>query len=66
MDIINDLDDLDEINIVNRVPRRIYERADYFNSFDNVKFFQRFRISKQTALHILDLIDVQIERPYDL
>lgn len=60
-------DELNEINlIVYGLPRRIYDRKEYFYSFDNWTFFQRFRVTKDTALNILDMIEQHIEYPYDL
>lgn len=68
MNVINNFlyDDTDDEDFVdNIIPRRIYERANYFNSFDDHLFFQRFRITKPTALSILDLIELEIEFPFD-
>lgn len=68
MDIIyNDIlfgddDDFDDV----RIPRQIYERANYFDSFEELVFFQRFRITKPTALSILELIEHEIEYPFDM
>ncbi|KAJ8950839.1 hypothetical protein NQ317_007942 [Molorchus minor] len=65
--VVHDDNDLDEINlIIYGIPRRIYERAEYFHSFDNLTFYQRFRITKATALVMLDITEAQIEHPYDL
>ncbi|XP_031328994.1 putative nuclease HARBI1 [Photinus pyralis] len=66
MDIHHD-DDLDVINvIIFGIPRQVYNRSDYFHSFDDLTFFQRFRITKPTAISILELIEPHIEYPYNL
>lgn len=65
--ILNEDDDLDELNlIIFGIPRRVQNRADYFNTFDELTFFRRFRVTKPTALFILRLIEADIEYPYDL
>lgn len=64
--IIDDDDDLEDINlIIFGIPRRIYHRYQYFQSFDDLTFFKRFRVTKPTALGILDEIEDEIEYPYD-
>lgn len=64
---INDDDDLDEINLVIfGIPRRVCNRHNYFESFDDLTFFQRFRVTKPTALQILNEIEADIEFPYDM
>lgn len=55
-------DDLEILDILDfGFPRRQYEREDYFDSLDNLSFFKRFRITKQTAEATLDLIIDQLE-----
>lgn len=59
--------DFDEVNlIINGIPRQIYERNNYFDSFDDDKFYKRFRLTKPTALNIVALIEMQIEYPHNL
>lgn len=65
MEFLND--DLDILDIIeNGIPRRVYERANYFNNFDHMTFFQRFRLTKETVLHVLDqiqhLLDFEVDR----
>lgn len=66
MNILNNdlFEDDDFVDLIPRIPRQIYERAEYFNSFEEVLFFQRFRVTKHTALYILELIEHEIEFPY--
>lgn len=46
-----------------RRPRFIQERSDYFADLDDVDFCTRFRLSKRSALQVLDLIDHRLEFP---
>lgn len=65
--LIGEDDELDEIIlIVYGIPRRIYNRREYFYSFDELTFFRRFRVTKNTVLFILNEIEGEIEHPYDL
>lgn len=52
--------------VLNGIPRRFYERFNYFDSFDESTFYKRYRISKNTSLYVLNLIEADIEYPYDL
>lgn len=62
-----DFDELDAINlIVNGLPRQIYQRTEYFHSFDENNFLLRFRLSKRTAINLLEQIEPQLEYPYNL
>nr|CAH7735089.1 unnamed protein product [Callosobruchus chinensis] len=66
MDLIHDDEDWEEINfVVFGIPRRINDRPDYWNKFDDLTFFQRFRVTKGTALQLLELIADEIEHKYD-
>lgn len=65
--IAADDNDVDEINlIIFGMPRRVYNRAHYFHSFDQKTFFQRFRVTKETSLYLLEMIERHIEFPYNL
>lgn len=65
--ILEEDNDIDEVNfIIHGIPRQIYIRNDYFNSFDDDKFYKRFRITKPTAQNIVAMIEIQIEFPYNL
>jgi hypothetical protein len=33
------------------IPRRVYDRQEYFYSMDQSSFFKRFRLTKNTVLH---------------
>lgn len=59
-------DDLEIVEIVAQgFPRRIYERHSYINELDELSFFQKFRLTKQTVLNILELIENRLEYPLD-
>lgn len=70
MDIEDELlldDDLDIIEIIDfGFPRRNYQREEYFDLMDNLSFFKRFRLTKQTTLNILEQIEEELEYDNDL
>lgn len=39
--------------IINRFPRRVNERRNYFEKLDNLSFFKTFRMYKETVREIL-------------
>ena len=60
-------DDLDILEIFDQgFPRRIYNRANAFESLDNWGFYRRYRLTKETVLDMLDLIENQLEFPSDM
>lgn len=60
-------DDLDILEIIDfGFPRRIYERSNYFQVMDELTFFRRFRLLKETVLRIMEMIEDQLEYPHDL
>lgn len=61
-DILENLDSLD--NIVKR-PRIYKERRKYFEEYDDVDFCTRFRLSKESVLDVLELIEDKLEYPSD-
>lgn len=42
-------------------PRRLNPRPDYFHDTDELSFFRRFRLTKPTTLHLLELIEGELE-----
>ncbi len=44
-----------------RRPRWIPERTDYFDIYDDVDFIRHFRLSKRTALSVLEKIEEKLE-----
>lgn len=60
-------DDQDILDIIDYgFPRRQYDRADYFHNMDDVSFFRRFRLTKQTVLNVLEQIEHVLEFDNDL
>lgn len=54
-------DDLDILNIIeNGFPRRIYQRANYFEEMDELTSFKRFRLTKGSVQNILPYIEDQL------
>lgn len=54
-------DSSDDEDVVIRRPRWIREREDHFNNLDDVDFFTRFRLTKQTVLSVLIQIENSLE-----
>lgn len=55
-------DDLDILDIIDfGYPRKIYDRKNNFEELDNLTFFKRFRLMKNTVLHLLELIEQDLE-----
>ncbi|KAJ9583758.1 hypothetical protein L9F63_021900, partial [Diploptera punctata] len=48
-----------------RRPRWIKERSEYFENYDDLDFVTHFRLSKPSALSVLDMIENQLEFPTD-
>nr|CAI5830757.1 unnamed protein product [Callosobruchus analis] len=60
-------DDMDILDIINfGFPRRLYERPNYIEDMDDLGFLRRFRITKATAVAVLELIEDQLEFENDL
>ncbi|CAK1602658.1 unnamed protein product [Parnassius mnemosyne] len=59
-DILENLELLD--NIVRR-PKTYKERRDYFEEYDDVDFRTRFRLSKESCLDVLQMIEDKLEYP---
>nr|CAI5849168.1 unnamed protein product [Callosobruchus analis] len=52
-----DNDDLIALNLLEHgIPRRIYERHEYFDTMDAVTFRKRFRLPKHTVQSFLEEI----------
>lgn len=60
-------DDLDILEIIDHgIPRLVYTRADHFHQYNEHTFFKRFRLTKDTALHLLMRIEEHLEFPSDM
>ncbi|XP_031329103.1 putative nuclease HARBI1 [Photinus pyralis] len=60
-------DDGDMLNIIEYgFPRRVYQRTNYFDDMDELSFFRRFRLTKNTVLHLLPQIEEFLEFDNDL
>lgn len=64
-DYSSDEEAIVEFLLWERRPYRVRPRVDHFTILDENDFFMRFRLTKQTVLHILDLIEREIETPTD-
>ncbi|KAK5649344.1 hypothetical protein RI129_000373 [Pyrocoelia pectoralis] len=69
MDFVFDSDDDVDLAalelVVYGIPRQVYARADNFNRFNELSFFQRFRLTKNTILALLPQIEHHLEFPHD-
>ncbi|CAH1954210.1 unnamed protein product [Acanthoscelides obtectus] len=55
-------DDGDILDIIRfGFPRHYYERTDFFNEMDNLSFFRRFRLQKNTVLRLVEQLKHQLE-----
>lgn len=60
-------DDQEILDIIDfGFPRRIYNRPNYFEEMDDLSFIRRFRLTKQTTLWVLELIEEHLEFNNDL
>ncbi|KAJ8910200.1 hypothetical protein NQ315_014371 [Exocentrus adspersus] len=60
-------DDIDILEILDfGFPRKVYNRSNYFDDMDNLTFFRRFRLYKETVLHLVTLIENELEFPNDM
>ncbi|KAK4882442.1 hypothetical protein RN001_005761 [Aquatica leii] len=69
MDVIelDMFDDLDVVELIEfGVPRQIYNRSDHFNSLDDYEFFKKFRLIKETVMHLLPVLENELEFPTNL
>lgn len=57
----DDSDDEDQQFVAERRQYNLYERMDHFNKWDDIDFFRRFRLRKETVANILDLIRPKLE-----
>ncbi|KAK4877683.1 hypothetical protein RN001_010189 [Aquatica leii] len=60
-------DDFDIIEIIDYgFPRQIYRRSEHFDTLDILGFYKRFRLTKETCLNLLVLIEDEIEHVSDM
>lgn len=68
----NEIDEVDEDDLVVLdfiefgIPHQIYERANYFETMDDITFRKRFRLSKEAVQNLLVHIENRLEFPMDL
>ncbi|RVE39824.1 hypothetical protein evm_015526 [Chilo suppressalis] len=62
---LNLLDNLDDIERRTKMPRVFQMRRNYYEEYDEESFKTRFRLSKSSALDVLQLIEHQLEFPND-
>lgn len=62
IDDILEIEEAEIINIINPEYRQyiVRERPDHLNIWNDSEFFNRFRLSKETVLAILELIEEEI------
>ncbi|RVE41429.1 hypothetical protein evm_013923 [Chilo suppressalis] len=62
---LNLLDNLDDIERRTKMPRVFQLCRNYYEEYDEESFKTRFRLSKSSALDVLQLIEHQLEFPND-
>lgn len=62
-DILSSSDDEDILRVVDRRPKRLKPRIEYFDDLDDIDFKMRFRLSKQSVLLVLNYIEADLEFP---
>lgn len=63
LDRLDAIDAIENIYHVFRRPRIYRERPDFFAKYDDVDFFRRYRLSKESVLFLLEKIEVFLEFP---
>ncbi|XP_055918360.1 uncharacterized protein LOC129950444 [Eupeodes corollae] len=59
-------DDVEVLELIEvGVPSQVYDRNEYFFSFDELAFYKRFRLTKKRAFHVLEQIEKDLGRPYN-
>lgn len=57
----SDSDLEDYVNIVFRRPRILHQRVNHMNQWDDLDFFNRFRLSKHTVHILVNQIEEEIQ-----
>uniref|UniRef100_A0A915HHX2 Putative nuclease HARBI1 n=1 Tax=Romanomermis culicivorax TaxID=13658 RepID=A0A915HHX2_ROMCU len=64
MDLIQFLDDFDELHDYDQIPRRVViDRIDPLHVYDDIKFYQRYRMRKESAIDLIRLLEADLQRP---
>lgn len=58
----SEAESIEDDNPIVRRPRVFRERVNQFEKYDDIDFQTRFRFTKETVLHILEIIGPEIER----
>lgn len=65
-DVLEDDDELDAFNlVVYGIPRNVHVRANYLEQYDELNFFKRFRLRKESVMHILEQIEDHLRYTHD-
>lgn len=60
-DVLED-DELDAFDlVVYGIPRNIHVHANYFEEYNELNFFKRFRLRKQSVINILEQIEDRLQ-----
>lgn len=60
-DVLED-DELDAFDlVVYGIPRNVHMRNNYFEEYDELNFFKRFRLQKQPVINILEQIEDHLQ-----
>lgn len=65
MDINYDVLDDDELDaydlIVYGIPRNVHVRNNYYEEYDDLNFFRRFRLTKESVINIYEQIEDRLQ-----
>lgn len=60
-DVLED-DELDAFDlVVYGIPRNVHVRTNYFEEYNELNFFRRFRLQKQSVINILEQIEDHLQ-----
>lgn len=61
--ILSSSDNEDVIRYINRRPKKLKLRMNYFDNLDDIEFKMRFRLNKNSVLLVLNIIEEELTFP---
>jgi len=61
--ILSSSDDEDVIRCINKRPKKLKLRMNYFDNLDDIEFKMRFRLNKNSVLLVLNIIEEELTFP---
>uniref|UniRef100_A0A6P7H3R6 Nuclease HARBI1 n=1 Tax=Diabrotica virgifera virgifera TaxID=50390 RepID=A0A6P7H3R6_DIAVI len=69
VDLIEHIDIVDEeqyVPLFALIPRKVFVRKNPFDKYGDAEFFVRFRLTKECVLHILEIVEPELEYMHNL